>query len=402
MSGTAWRCVLAATALMALVMGTRSSFGLFVSPLNSATGIGLAGLSFAIAIGQLAQGLAQPPLGWLTDRYGTVRVMTLGGWLLALATLSLTVVDSISSMVVVAVLLAVAGSAVGSNSLLLAEVGRRVSIEHRAMAFAIVSAGGSAGQLLIAPATQAAVDGYGWIIAIVVTAVLGLLVLPLARVFAHGTVPAPQREADSASGRIQNVLGESSFWCIAMSFGVCGFHVAFLATHMPGVIERCGLSPSLAGVWLAILGVANIAGSLTAGVLLRHFSTQVFLIGIFALRAASIALLLALPVSPIAMLGFAILMGLSYMALLPSISQQVAERFGTERLATIFGAIALVHQIGSFAGAWLGGVMAEATGRDTVMWSIDIGLALLAIAFQVRLAATQANRTIIAPRLQAA
>ena len=305
-------------------------------------------------------------------------------------------------MAVVAVLLAVAGSAVGSNSLLLAEVGRRVSIEHRAMAFAVVSAGGSAGQLLIAPATQAAIDGHGWVIAIVATAVLGLLVLPLARVFAHGTVPAPHREAASASGRIQNVLGEPSFWFIAMSFGVCGFHVAFLTMHMPGVIERCGLSPSLAGVWLAILGVANIAGSLAAGVLLRHVSTQVFLIGIFALRAASIVLLLALPVSPTVMLGFAILMGLSYMALLPAISQQVAERFGTERLATIFGVVALVHQIGSFAGAWLGGVVAEATGRDTLMWSIDIGLALLAIAFQGRLAATQATRTIVAPRLQAA
>jgi predicted MFS family arabinose efflux permease len=402
MSAPAWRCVLAATALMALVMGTRSAFGLFISPMNSATGIGLAGLGFAIAVGQLAQGVAQPPLGWLADRYGTARVMIIGGWGLAIATLALTVVDSVASMTLVAIAVAVAGSAVGSNSLLLAEVGRRVSIEQRAMAFAVVSAGGSAGQMLIAPATQAAIDGVGWILAIALTAGVGLLALPLARAFAQRNAPAMRREPASAPAAVQDVLREPTFWFIALSFGVCGFHVAFLTTHMPGVIERCGLSPSLAGVWLAVLGVANIAGSLAAGVLLRRISTQAFLIGVFTLRAASIVLLLALPVSPLVMLGFAIMMGLSYMALLPAISQQVAERYGTGRLATIFGVVALVHQIGSFAGAWLGGVVAEATGRDTLTWSIDIGLALLAIAFQVRLGAARVKRAVTVARLQAA
>ncbi len=307
--------------------------------------------------------------------------MVAGAWLLAAATLSLAVANSIAALALSFVVIAVAGSAVGSSSLLLAEVGRRVPVERRAMAFAVVSAGGSVGQLLVAPATQAVIGGYGWVIAIAATAALGLLALPLARAFA-GSEPMRTSSPPAAERDLGDVFKAPAFWYIAGSFSICGFHVAYMTTHMPGVIERCGLSPSLAGVWLAVLGGANIVGSLAAGVCLRHVPTQIFVIAVFAMRAFSVALLLVLPVSTASMLGFAVLMGLSYMALLPGISQQVAERFGVQRLATVFGVVALVHQLGSFAGAWLGGVVAEATGGDRLMWSIDIGLALLAIAFQ--------------------
>lgn len=378
----AWPSVIAATVLMALVVGTRSSFGMFISPLNSATGIGLAGLAFALGIAQLAQGIAQVPLGWLADRYGTRRLMTGGAWLLAAAILALTVVDTLAAVAVAASLVAVAGTAVGSNSLLLAEVGRRVPLERRAMAFAVVSAGGSAGQLLIAPATQAVIDTQGWILALWATALLGLVALPLSRAFTGTPDRLPEPTPAIPRVPLRNVLAAPMFWLSAGSFGICGFHTGFLTSHMPGVIERCGLDPALAGTWLAVLGVANIAGSLAAGLLLRHLSPRMLLIGIFGLRAASIALLLALPVSLEAMLVFAVLMGLSYMALLPAISQQVAEHFGTERLATYLGIVALVHQVGSFAGVWLGGVLAEATGADTLIWTIDIGLAVFAALLQ--------------------
>jgi MFS family permease len=143
-TAVAWRCLLAATALMALVMGTRTAAGLFLSPLNTSSGVGLAGLGFAVALGQLAQGLAQPPLGWLADRYGSRRLIVAGAWLLSAATMMLTLADSIIAFSLTFIAIAVAGTAVGSNSLLMAEVGRRVPAERRAMAFAIVGAGGSA------------------------------------------------------------------------------------------------------------------------------------------------------------------------------------------------------------------------------------------------------------------
>jgi predicted MFS family arabinose efflux permease len=381
MSRVAIRCVLAATALMALVMGTRTAVGLFVSPINTATGIGLAGLGFAMAVGQLAQGVAQPPLGWLADRFGTRRLIMAGAVLLAAGTLALAVAHSIPMMAFAFAVVAVAGSAVGGNSLLLAEVGRRVPVERRAMAFAMVSAGGSAGQLLIAPGTQAVISGYGWVIALVATSALALAAVPLAGAFRAPRDTTAHDEPVEDSG-LRDVLRTPAFWLISGSFGICGFHVSFLTAHMPGVIERCGLNPSLAGVWLAVLGVANIVGSLAAGVCLRHVPARLFNIAIFAVRCASILLLLVLPVSATTMLAFAVLMGLSYMALLPAISQQVAERFGVRRLATVFGVVALVHQVGSFAGAWLGGVAVEMTGNDVLMWTIDTGLALTGMGLQ--------------------
>jgi predicted MFS family arabinose efflux permease len=371
---------------MALMMGTRSAFSLFVSPLNTATGIGLAGLGLAIALGQLGVGFAQPALGWLADRFGPRRVIATGAWTLAAATAALSVSDTQMALTAVLMVIAVAGAAVGSNTLLLAEVGRRVPIERRALAFGVVSAGGSVGQLILGPATQFTIESLGWVAAIWATALLGLVALPLSRALRGGATVTRPATPSANAGSVRESLRSLEFWLCAGSFSICGFHIAFMTTHMPGVIERCGLPVSLAGAWLAVLGAANIVGSLAAAVWLRRHSAQAVLISIFALRALSIVVLLVMPVTAATMLGFAILMGLSYMALLPAISLQAAERFGTERLATIFGVMALVHQVGSFAGAWLGGVAAEATGGDTLMWSIDIGLALLAIGFQCLLA----------------
>jgi predicted MFS family arabinose efflux permease len=382
MTPAALRVLLAAMALMALAMGTRTAAGLFVSPLNTATGVGLAGLGFAIALGQLAQGLAQPPLGALADRFGSRRLIVAGAIVLTVSTAALAVADSVAAFAITFVVIAVASSAVGSNSLLLAEVGRRMPPERRATAFALVGAGGSAGQLLLAPATQFILDGVGWVAALLATAVLSLVALPLARLFDRGDSPRSRPEPVVRGGDIGDALRTPAFWGSAGSFGICGFHIGFLTTHMPGVIERCGLNPAFAGVWLAVLGVANIAGSLAAGVVLRHVSTKTFLIAIFALRAATVMLLFVMPATPELFLCFAVLMGLSYMALLPAISQQVAGRFGVERLATLFGFVALVHQVGSFAGVWLGGIVAEATGHDALTWMIDIGLAGLAITLQ--------------------
>jgi predicted MFS family arabinose efflux permease len=378
--------------LMALIMGSRSAFGLFVSPLNSASGIGLAGLAFAIALGQLAQGLAQPVLGALADRYGTQRLIRCGALVLAPATLAVTVADGPLAMCAAMAVMAFASSAVGSNNLLIAEVGRRVPLERHALAFGIVSAGGSAGQMLFGPATQGLIDMHGWIFALGATALMGLLAWPLARGFGSETGVAAAH-APAGTKVESNALRSTAFWLIAGSYAVCGFHVGYLTTHMPGVIERCGLPASLAGIWLAVLGFANIAGSLSVAWWLRRASSRDVLMGIFGLRGASVALLLVLPPSTELMLGFAVLMGLTYMALLPAISQQVAERFGMERMATLFGIVSLVHQVGSFGGVWLGGVVAATMGSDALMWSIDIGLALTAIALQWRLGWGPAPRT---------
>lgn len=377
MNAVAWRLTLAATALMALVMGSRSAFGLFVSPLNTATGLGLAGISLAAAVAQLGLGAGQPLVGRLAERHGAAPVIRVGAWALALSTAAIAWAGSVPLLAVALTAAALAGSATGSNALLVGELGRRLGPAQQGLAMGIVGAGGSAGQLLLSPATQWGIEHHGWLAALLATAALSLLALPLARAFDR---PAPAPAVGTApTVPISDVLRRPLFWAVTGAFGVCGFHIGFLTLHIPGVIERCGLSPSLAGPWLATMGVANIAGSLAVGLALRRFDAAWLLVGLYLWRAASIALLLWLPTTPVVLLAFALVMGLSYIAVLPPTSQLIARHFGAQRLGTLFGIVMVVHQVGGFAGVWLGGWLAENTGSDRLFWALDLVLALLAV-----------------------
>jgi MFS family permease len=329
MSSTAWRATFAATALMALVMGGRAAFGLFVSPLNGATGLGLAAISFGFALAQLASGLVQPAIGTLAERHGAARVMALGALALTVSTAALVGAHSTWSVTGLLVLGAVAGSAVGSNAILMGEVGRRVPAAQRGMAAGIVGAGGSAGQLVLGPATQWLIGAQGWMVAMGALGALSLSALPLARVFARApgaSAAAAARQA--AATPVGETLRDARFWIISGAFGICGFHVAFLGTHMPGVIERCGLPPALAGTWLAVSGAANIAGSILIGVLMKRWASPPLLVALYAARSLSILLLLALPTSSNGMLVFGVAMGLSYMAVLPPTVHLLGQHFG--------------------------------------------------------------------------
>jgi predicted MFS family arabinose efflux permease len=376
MNAAAWRLTLAAAALMALVAGSRSAFGLFLSPLNTVSGIGLAHLSFALALGQLAIGFAQPLLGVLSDRCGAARIIVVGALLLALST-ALPAAWPLAAVVLPALVASnAAGSAVASNGLLLGSLHRSVPAAHAGMAVALVGAGASAGQLLLGPATQWAISQRGWAWALVATAALSLLALPLARPFRR----APGHTPEQRSQPVADVLRDGRFWRVAASFGVCGFHVGFLSVHMPGVIERCGLPATLAGAWIAVAGGANIAGSLAIGMALQRHDAARLLAGLHLLRAAGVAALLLLPRTPAVILGFAVWMGASFIATLPPTSQLIARQHGVQRLGTLMGVVMLVHQLGSFVGIGFGGWAAQVTGGDNWSWRLDLGLALAAAA----------------------
>ncbi|MBG9389444.1 MFS transporter [Caenimonas aquaedulcis] len=368
------RVTLAAAGLMALAMGGRSAIGLFVSPLNSWSGLGLANLSLALAIGQLAVGVTQPLLGAIADRFGAARVVAAGALLLALST-ALPAATGIAALIAASLIItSVAASAVGSNGLLLGEVNRAVPAGLAGVAVGIVGAGGSAGQLLIGPTMQWTIHAHGWRAALVVLAAASLVALPLAFALRRGGSAA----SASHGAPIADALGQWSFWRPALSFGLCGFHVAFLNVHMPGVIERCGLPSFLAGTWLAISAAANIAGSIAIGLAMKRHNAQGLLAAVYCVRAAGIALLLLLPVSSEAMLAFGVLMGASTMATVPPTAQLIAREHGVARLGTLLGIVMVVHQLGSFAGIWLGGWAAEATGSDALLWGIDLPLCLVA------------------------
>ncbi|HRP23372.1 MAG TPA: MFS transporter [Thauera sp.] len=396
---------LAAAALMAITMGSRSSFGLFVAPLNAATGLGLVTISFAVALNQLLWGVAQPFVGLIADRHGSARVIAVGGLGLATGSALLPFVGSAAELVLALALLAFAGAAAGSNGLLLGEVSRRVSAERRGLAVGIVSAGGSAGQLLLGPTSQGMITAAGWQQAMLGLAALALLALPLALMFRESAGRPALSAQESASMPVRDALTSPAFWLVTGGFFVCGFHVSFLISHMPGVIADCGLPASLAGWWIAVVGLCNVIGSLLAGAAIRRGSMRRVLMVLYGLRALGVATFLALPKTEWVMLGFAAWMGLTYMATLPPTVGLVGKLFGLRHMATLVGVVMLVHQIGAFLGVWLGGIVLTVTGSYDWMWHADIALALLAVAIHLPLIerpATQQSAPSSAPATPAA
>jgi predicted MFS family arabinose efflux permease len=383
----AWLLVAAAVLLLAVTMGSRTVFGLFISPLNSATGLGIATISFAIAVSQLTWGTAQPLAGMLAERYGPARLIVAGSLLAAAASALLPFAHSAALLVGV---LAVSGVAatVGSPSLLVGTVSQRVSAERRGLVAGIVGAGGPLGQLVLAPATQAVISLAGWVTAAFAIAALALAALPLALAFRRGPARAAgaAQAAPQAGATLREALASRGFWLINATFFVCGLHVFFLVTHLPGVIELCGLPASVSGLSLAVLGLFNIAGSIGAGYVIQRYSMKRTLSWLFAARAAGIVLFLAAPKTEPTVLAFSVWMGLTYMAVLPPTAGLIGKLYGTQRLPTLLGITFLLHQVGAFLGSWLGGVFVEATGSYDTMWKLDLTLAMVAagVALTIR------------------
>jgi predicted MFS family arabinose efflux permease len=257
-------------------------------------------------------------------------------------------------------------------------VAQRVAADRRGAAMGLVSAGSSAGQLLLAPLAALLISGIGWQGTLVVFAAIVVAVLPMARVFRHPPAAAEAANPSSPAIDARAALREPSFWFISAGFFVCGFHISFLTTHMPGVLELCGFSTSFSGMWLAIVGGCNIAGSLASGWLMQRVPMKALLGTLYALRAVGVALFLLLPASREVLLGFALWMGLTYMATLPPTSGIIAKLYGARNVAVLFGVTMALHQVGSFLGVWLGGLELELTGGYRWVWMLDILLAAAA------------------------
>jgi len=275
--------------------------------------------------------------------------------------------------------LALAGVAatVGSPSLLVGTASRRFAPEKRGLVAGVVGAGGPLGQLLLAPATQGVITLAGWTTAVFSVAALSLAAVPLALAFRRRRDSSGVTRAATQPGvTVRDALTSPGFWLINATFFVCGVHVFFLVTHLPGVIELCGLPGSVSGAALAVLGLFNIAGSLGAGYVIQRWSMQRTLAVLFAARALGVALFLAAPKTEFTVLAFSVLMGLTYMAVLPPTAGLVGKLYGAERLATLLGLVFMLHQVGAFLGSWLGGVALELTGSYDAMWKVDIALAV--------------------------
>ena len=382
-SRAAWALMVTAAAIMMLTMGARQTMGLFLSPLNTATGLGIASISLALAVGQLMWGVAQPIFGAVADRYGSMRVIIIGALMLSAGTALTPFMHSQAGLMLSMGFLSAAGAGAGSFSILIGADAQRLPAERRAFASGFINAGGSFGQFLFAPAVQAIISSAGWVVAMLSMAASALLTIPLAwplrtpkRPVASAAHPTPAGAGLGAQVRL--ALRDRSYLCLHAGFFTCGFHIAFLVTHLPGEVGLCGLPASVSAAALALIGLFNIAGSLSAGVLAARYRMKHMLALMYASRAVIILIYLAAPKTAWTFYIFAAALGFTWLATVPPTAGLVAKLFGVRYRATLFGLTLLSHQIGGFFGAWLGGLSFVTFGNYNWMWYVDIALALAA------------------------
>jgi MFS family permease len=359
-------------------MGTRQSQSLFLSSMNTTTGIGFAKLSLAFAIAQLTWGLTQPFAGAWADRFGSGRVLVTGAVLVGLGSALATIATTLPLMILAIGVLAAAGAGMAGPSVLMAAVNKRLPPERRAMATGIVNAGGSFGQFSIAPLAGFVLTAYNWITAMWVLAALMVLALPLAAVLRSpaAALAAPASGERGLKETIRKALTDPSYVCLALGFFVCGFHVAFIAVHMPGVIALCQLPATVSAWSLAVIGLFNIAGSFTVGWAMGRWRMKSLLSLIYASRALAVLIFLVSPKNEATILLFSAVLGFTYLSTVPPTAGLIAKMYGPRWMATLFGIVMLSHQIGGFLGAYLGGKVFESTGSYTWMWYADIMLAI--------------------------
>ena len=380
--GVGW-VLLAAGGTFALTMGARQSMGLFLGAINTQTGLGIASISLAFAFGQLWWGLTQPFAGIVADRIGAGRVLLLGVLLVAIGTVLVPYMTTTGGLIFAIGVLSAGGAGMAGPSVLMAATTRLIPPERRGMATGIVNAGGSFGQFLFAPIAQGLTAVAGWATAVQSLGLITLLALPAAWVLrgsgqhaANAVVAKPLSTRQAVSQAVR----DPSFRLLATGFFVCGFHVAFIATHLPGVVASCQLSPAV-GAWaLGIIGLFNIVGSFGIGWAIGfqggRWRMKSMLSLIYAVRALAVLIFMLAPKTEAVMLTFAAVIGLTYLSTVPPTAGLVAKMFGASHMGTLFGVVMLTHQLGGFLGAYLGGKAFQLNGNYDWMWYADIVLAV--------------------------
>ncbi|WP_374337173.1 MFS transporter [Leeia sp.] len=371
---------LAAAGLLMVSMGIRQSLGLFVGPINRATGMGVATISLALAIGQFVWGAVQPIAGMVADRKGPQQALLVGVLLLAAGCALTPLAGQGWALSITLGLFAAAGSGIAGFSVLLGAASQRLPASARADASGVINAGGSFGQFVFAPLLQKLILGIGWMGALWTMALAALATLPLIGKLGgrEQALPSASAEAQPLGAVVRQAMQDRSYLLLHAGFFTCGFHIAFLVTHLPGEVNLCGLPPQVASWSLAIIGLANIFGSLYAGRCIGQYRSKYVLAAMYGSRALLVGLYLLAPRTPLTYYLFAAGLGFTWLATVPPTAALVGKLFGTRYLATLFGLTLLSHQVGGFLGAWLGGQALVKLGNFNAMWYADMALAALA------------------------
>lgn len=370
--------IAAAGLVFALVFGVRQSVALFIGPMNSATGLGIAAISLAFACAQLMWGITQPIAGAVADRYGTGRVIAAGALLVMLGTVLTPYATSTWMLVLLIGVVSAGGAGMAGLGVLMSAVARAVPAESRGLASGMVNAGGSFGQFVVAPLAALLTGAIGWVGALTALGLLSLAIMPLAWVLRGKHPPAALGAAAEKSMKqaVRDAWSDPSFLLLTAGFFVCGFHVAFIATHLPGVVALCGLPPEV-GAWsLSLIGLFNIAGSFASGWAIGRWRMKSVLSVLYAARALAVLGFVLAPKTATTFMVFAVVLGVTYLSTVPPTVGLVGKLHGVRYVATLFGIVMLSHQVGGFTGAWLGGYLFERTGSYDWLWYVDIMLAV--------------------------
>ena len=374
-----WTVVICAALVSSLGIGIRQNFGLFLPPMTGDLGLGRESFAFAMALQNIIWGLLTPVTGALADKYGSGRIIALGGAVYAGGLYLMSGVTDATDLNIGAGLFIGMGQSAVGFAVVLAAVARRVPAKKRSLALGIATAGGSFGQFYMAPVSLGLIEAIGWSTALLYIAGLALLMVALATGLTGDS--SDTREGDPAQtlgAAVREASGHKGYWYLTSGFFVCGFQVSFIAVHFPAYLQDAGFSTATGATAIALIGFFNIIGTYGGGVLGGRYSKKYLLSSLYFLRAVMVAVFIMLPLTELTVLAFASVMGVLWLGTVPLTSGLVAQIFGVRYMSTLFGIVFFSHQLGSFIGVWWGGWSFDTTRNYDQVWIASIALGLLA------------------------
>jgi MFS family permease len=366
-------------AIVTLSMGARHGFGLWLAPITMERGWPRETFAFALAIQNLAWGIAGPFAGMLADRFGAFKVLAASGVLYALGMVVMAVATTGAMFTLGAGIFIGIALAGCTYAVIYGVINRHVAAERRSWAMGVTAAAGSFGQFLMVPLSSGLINAFGWQQALIMLGAAALLILPLA--WALKEAPAAV-QATGPQQSIVEAIREASrhrpFQLLMAGYFVCGFQVVFIGVHLPSYLKDQGLGLEVATMALALIGLFNVFGTYLAGSLGQRMAKRHILAGIYILRAVAIAVFIWLPLSPASVYVFSAVMGLLWLSTVPPTNAIVAQIFGIKHFSMLGGFVFFSHQVGSFLGVWLGGKLYDSTGSYDVVWWIAIALGVFA------------------------
>lgn len=366
--------------VVTLSMGVRHGFGLWLQPVTMERGWTREAFALAMAVQNLAWGVAAPIAGMIADRFGAFRVLLAGALCYAIGLLGMALSTSAAGFAASAGVLIGVAQAGTTYAVVYGVIGRNVSAQRRSWAMGVTAAAGSFGQFLMVPVESGLIGALGWQEALITLAVTVLLIIPLA--FGLRDAPAahhnPGAPRQSVGAALREASSHRGFQLLTAGYFVCGFQVVFIGVHLPSYLKDNGLAPEVAATALALVGLFNVFGTYAAGSLGQRLPKRYILSFIYGMRSVCITAFLLAPLTPWSVYLFAATMGLLWLSTVPPTNAVIAQVFGVQYMSMLGGIAFFSHQVGSFLGAWLGGRLYEAFGHYDVVWAIAIALGVFA------------------------